>query len=651
MIDRPHAAEEEDEKMEIDASDIADDFAELDTGLRKLLWIILKSITDETHRVKLTEWLNSQKGQPYKDYYQTIQTKIGRFFLGEVLASVKELLKPIDSIVQMSNAQIRNLCMVEPRLYEFFGKNPHLYHAIVLEVNDEVGLAQFIGEFKDFLIAKEIQTLVDVETYFVNLDVDVRDTLWLALNSPFDEDSQKLAYDWLNEGFGRHYFDAVAAFDAKLKIFLEGKLDEYLEVLMHLEDKSKNAPEEKLYKFFADNLPLFEFIRSELDKENSVIMKVLREYKRFLAVPVYRQDRTLKAYYDKTHPRKTVTDDKNALHIRQLGIFAKAPVNQPTIKVCSLSLDNCLFNSDYYKNYRSNRATAIIDYNTEFFTQFAADTHDQFKQIIIMNGSLRQSYPADEFYTVIKHPTEASMLMSEPCFTAMPAIANHITMLIDTICTLDEYLLVDTFSNLEEGQTFRAGAKKAADEKYATKELENICVNDKSKIVLLYAQMHRNAVRFKNELIQFDFYSGDFQELQKIFLFFVNNRVLKPLNVVLNLFLYAQKSVEKKFQVDNYQGGTIDFDYKINLKVLVQACNLPNRSERPLSPTDDKRMGPTIKFATTSRINAVMPATKTLMVNEKFNAAVFGQMREYKETINQAQCVLKTTPMTLSALR
>jgi hypothetical protein len=658
MIERPREEDEKEEKVEIDPNDIEEDFSELDIEVRKVLWIILKSITDEAHRSTVTSWLNSDYGQKYKDYYQTLQTKIGSFFVGECSEKVKEMLKPIDTVVQMSDAQVRHLFMIETRIYEFFGKNPDLYNAIVHEVNADLGLGKFGEEFKQFLIAAELENLVTVEIYFINLDVDIKETLWLALNSPFDLDSRSLAYNWLNDGLGRVYYNDVKAFDEKLKTFLEGKLDQYLEVLNYLEDKSRDDPEEKIYKFFAANLALFEFIQTELSKDDSVMMKILRDYKRFLEVPVYTKENTLRAVYDKTHPRKSSAGEKDAPSLRQLGLFANLPSYKPGINVCSISLENCFFHTDYYKSYRANKTTAIIDCNTEFFDHFAATPRDQFKEIIFMNGSLRQSYPADEFCLVVKHPLEPGMLISESCFTALPSIANYATSRIDKVCMLDDYLLVDTFCNLEEGQTFRAGVKKLADDKFEAKELEGICVNDKSKVILLYAQMHHSAVRFKNNVIQFDFYSGDFQELQNIYIFFINHRVMKPHNVFLNLFLYTTKplttakTVEQKFHVDNYQGCSIDFDYKINLKIMLQACNLPDKDVRPLSPTDDKRMNAAAKpMQPSSRIHALMPATITVEVNEKFNAPVFSQMRMYKESLKEAEFAPKTTPMALSGLR
>jgi hypothetical protein len=650
MHERPR---EEDGKSEIEAEDIFVDFSEFDIAVRKALWVLLKSIVDADQRQIVNGWLESY-GKNFKECYQALQTKLTPFFTGDFLQEAKDLLNQMDSVVQMSGYQIRHLLMIEPHIYELLEKNRDLYNVIVLEANRrDSELSKLVDDFKDFLVSIDLGNSLIVENYFNKLDCDLKDSLWEALSSPFYADSREMAYNWINDGLGNIYYNAVIEFDTKLKTLLHGKLDEYRDAVTSLVQKSRKDPEEKIYKFFADNFAIFEYIHTELDKTDSLMVKILKEYKHFLNLPVYLDLHTLRGEHDRRHSK----DEKTAPHLRNLGIFACPATVIPVINVCSVSFEKGLFNDTYYKTYRTNKARALINCNTHFFIHLVASTREEYREIIFMNGSLRQSFPADEFSLLVRHPSEPSrMLSSESCITALPTLANHVSSKINKHCKLDEYLLVDSFCDFEEGETFRAGVNKLADRAFESKALEGICVNDKSKVILLYAQMQKIAVQYKDDVIQFDFYSGDLQELQKIYIFFINNRVLKPHNVFLNLYLYNAaplpntKYVELKFQVDDYQSGTIDLDYKANLKIMLECLYLSDKDEKPLAATDDKIISRNPKQILAGS-NTSMPATRTLEVSERFDAPAFKQKRVYNETIRLSRSDLRSAPMRLSTLR
>ena len=99
-------------------------------------------------------------------------------------------------------------------------------------------------------------------------------------------------------------------------------------------------------------------------------------------------------------------------------------------------------------------------------------------------------------------------------------------------------------------------------------ELHDKAINDKTKVTLLYTQMHKIASEHPDDTILFDFYDDQNYILNSLKYTFAVHPDLIPKNVTLNLKQYDGKCLSN---IKSIQGeGRIDFNYADNIKLLLQ---------------------------------------------------------------------------------
>ncbi|MDF1646647.1 MAG: hypothetical protein P1U61_06685 [Legionellaceae bacterium] len=219
-----------------------------------------------------------------------------------------------------------------------------------------------------------------------------------------------------------------------------------------------------------------------------------------------------------------------------------------TIRALSFDADNCLFHSDYdptWSEIHSGECLQVITKNKRLLDVLKTEK-SQFKQTIVLVGSLRQSVATDKL--------NARANTTESIFVAIQKVAQYLE------ATLDKFLLSDIYAQVAPGTSFDLAID-------APKSHQNTCVNDTGKAALLYAQMHKLANQYPNEPILFDFYDdrgfnawsqGD-DILEYLRVFFEKNTELLPQNVTLRLNHYEGSKVTS---YNNIKGtGFIDVNY------------------------------------------------------------------------------------------
>lgn len=226
----------------------------------------------------------------------------------------------------------------------------------------------------------------------------------------------------------------------------------------------------------------------------------------------------------------------------------------PRINVISLDFDGCLSNNTFQNADNSD----IIAANHELLSKLAADTNDNFFQAgYLMDGSGRQDLRVE--FNNSKPPSKKGR-----CFPALKKIEEHLNNISRKVkFKLDTYLLGDRDKH-EYGGLFTQGLMDDY-EKFIANSSKNF--PDESKLMILYAQMHRMSKLHPNSEITFDFYDDKENVLEGLSQFFEANRDFMPPNVILRLH--------------HYNGEVIDGK-------LVRTIGVINNIRNPASMTDRK---------------------------------------------------------------
>jgi hypothetical protein len=507
-----------------------------------------------------------------------------------------------------------------------------------------------------------------VRGFFNKIPESLKMALWKGLAIPYNLIEREHADAWLTVGAASHFYQKTIEFNAELKILL-GKIDTavYIETVAQAADDKTTKAQDKIFRFLANNMELFNFFAKQLSKKDTFLYKFLNEYIQFRKG--YRNVSTLRSEYDKHHiaknkrqkldpyalpPKstasvsttsqsttalvtsglqKTVSDkDEKIISIDMKAIHGDSkPRNTESeiINVRSVDFDKSLYNSAYYSSYSRNKPNIFLECNKIFIDSVLKDIAEMnYEEVIFMNGSQRQSYPSDEFCCMMKVDAGSdSFVISESCFVSLPKLVNHIGRRSgkDQLCRLDGYMLVDTFAQLKKGSVFSEAMLQDEFHILRSKLMELICVDDKSRLLILYAQMNKMASEHVGKQIYFDFYSADRGQLQVLYEIFMKHVSLKPKNVLLRLLTYDGSSLECSFQVENYFQGLIDHQYDKNVKII-----LDSSQEKPVPIDPEAKME--IKPGLGS-FNTVMPATLTLNAAHTFSMEKFEKKRIFSVTL------------------
>ena len=167
--------------------------------------------------------------------------------------------------------------------------------------------------------------------------------------------------------------------------------------------------------------------------------------------------------------------------------MARLPVlgsAETCVRVVSVDFDGCLFNVSYINSENKD----ILASNHAFLDKLVAE-NKFFSKTILFIGSKRQSHLMDVI--------NASFAEKGSCFPRAIEVARYLKAQLDT------FLLADLYGDLPSGASFERTMNDAYTGKHAD------WVVDQSKLSVLYAQMHRAAVRDPDAEIDFVFFDDE----------------------------------------------------------------------------------------------------------------------------------------------
>lgn len=239
-------------------------------------------------------------------------------------------------------------------------------------------------------------------------------------------------------------------------------------------------------------------------------------------------------------------------------------------RVLSFDLDNCLFHCNYSSN-PGRHPFEVVNKNRVLLDSILA-RKASVKELIVMVGSARQS--------VIDDQVNSTQNDTESGFVAIQKISEYLGAKLDT------FLLADVYGNLSDGVSF----KRACDVHYTG--VHASWGFDKTKITILYGQMHRIASLYPRDQILFDFYDdrglGIWQSvdiLEELANYFGRNPSMMPRNVTLRLHHYEGKNVTAFTPIRGT--GPIDADYRQTIQIIKDKLQSGSQAVfvRPNKPT------------------------------------------------------------------
>src|SRR3990167_5813008 len=263
---------------------------------------------------------------------------------------------------------------------------------------------------------------------------------------------------------------------------------------------------------------------------------------------------------------------------------------ETTINVRSFDFDGCLFNENYTNQFSTDYEKKkliptdeleeelikrhLIPCNEILVQQITEEIQKkEFKKVILMVGSNRQDRHMDNGNKV--RVGRNGPLRTGSCFPALSHLCdklnNQYPQAREPLYSIDPYLLSDLYNKREAGHNFNDS------------QSTDRAIVDKSKVSLLYAQIHRIASLQKsnNVKIIYDFYDDLYSDdiLEHLYVLFHANPDLIPAHVTLRLHQYAGPNNNKPnlFQIQGT--GQIDFNYTKRILGItkkhaeVKSCN------------------------------------------------------------------------------
>ena len=229
------------------------------------------------------------------------------------------------------------------------------------------------------------------------------------------------------------------------------------------------------------------------------------------------------------------------------------------IRAISFDFDNCLFHTKYFWNKHRPDPYEIILKNVPLLERLRSQNH-AYDENICFVGSNRQSKTIDsKLSNHKKYPTES-------CFSAIKKVCEFLDM------SLDPFLLADIYGNVPDGQSFH----QALSSKVDSLSHPNWTF-DKSKLSILYAQMHKLAAAYPDDSIVYHFFDDKRSEdftikmeslLEDLESYFTRFPEMIPKNVILRLNHYAGQAVTP---YEPIQGtGIIDTNYRKTIKEMAK---------------------------------------------------------------------------------
>jgi hypothetical protein len=626
----------------------------LSENKRDVFWMILKAQANDNLQMRLQRFLSNSKefSYAYRRYYQFFSTSMHTM----IRACRNEYRTTFDKEIFTPEDAALNLIFLKKNL--LFDN----YIKINLLGGDGFTLLPLINSYQLHLV--KLDHLDAITAQLEKIPCLLREACWIMLGSPFDEKESAIASSWISPvGGGHQYAEQVMSFNTALTAVMQNiDIPKYKAIiseftLLQLANTANFKEQEiKLFEFFAQYKELFAMIYEELQKP--LFQALLTVYRTVL-------DDRLKAIipppnstviFIATPPKPTrgrsrdekkitIESSEKIIHgIAGREFFTKDVFDVPvpdtppainddieelerTISETSLELlkldtmQNQLdakLDNDIVKVYsldycKAGGANEIMGFDILTNSIAKEVKENNYTNVIIFNGSSRQSYLMDQRYSELIEYENPFYLDDISCFEALPKLTVEINSRLSVeVCDFDSFLLIDAFLKIESGQAFREALQKRSNSSCEGNSLRGKCMDDPTKLLLLYAQMHRIASRYPSKKIQFSFYLTKMMDVTILNTFLTNNLELIPFNLELNLLSYSDTLLECHFVITGQQKGLIDFDYLENTEIL-SACN---NSDDDLSESemDD---------------NTVLRQTDILHLCQNFSSADFERNKVY----------------------
>ena len=221
------------------------------------------------------------------------------------------------------------------------------------------------------------------------------------------------------------------------------------------------------------------------------------------------------------------------------------------IRIVSCDYDGCFCHFGYV--YATGAAKDIVLQNRVFNEAFQGNAESYASTTFII-GSNRQSKGIDDAGKIANAATGS-------CFESLKALSEHHK------ATFSPFLMADLYGDLPDGESFI----RATDPSYQGANAD--CIVDTSKVILLYAQMHKFANENPDKYITFDFYDDRRDILQGLSIFFEVHPKLIPQNINLRLTGYNGATL---FSIGTLRGhGFIDSNYKQTVIEMTKMAEEP----------------------------------------------------------------------------
>ncbi|MCX7117687.1 MAG: hypothetical protein NTW94_07280 [Legionellales bacterium] len=232
-------------------------------------------------------------------------------------------------------------------------------------------------------------------------------------------------------------------------------------------------------------------------------------------------------------------------------------------RVLSVDFDGCLFHMRYIQAKGVNKD--VVRQNMVFLAGIISG-NAAYDAIVTMVGSGRQSKLHDD----------NGFDFRGSCFLALGLITNYLKVKKGQTVSMDGFILADIYGNLPPGTSFKNATERTIPYSEHAK-----WVFDITKVTILYAQMHKQAMDHPSDDIDFDFFDDRIDILDALKDFFSTHHELIPKNVKLQTHLYSGGPVTPMISING--SGCIDVNYANTVK---QMANIALDREHPHEFTD-----------------------------------------------------------------
>lgn len=241
-------------------------------------------------------------------------------------------------------------------------------------------------------------------------------------------------------------------------------------------------------------------------------------------------------------------------------------------RIISLDFDGCLFNSAYCEGQLKAQERDVILHNEALLKKIIAENRaleaeageKGFKAECCI-GSNRQSKRLDDNHAI--YFGQGLYIEKGSCFPAIKKISDYLGV------PLDPTLLADIFGKLPDGESYRRAMTPDYEGEHALTYL------DDTKLILVYAQIHKAAMEDPTADIIYDFYDDREDILSQLKDFISTFPGLLPSNAKIRLNHYAPPTSHKLFAEIQGTGVTaegtpfIDRNYRATVQRMVALCH------------------------------------------------------------------------------